>query len=313
MVRSVGALMLLAAATFIYVGCSNEPNPVAPSGDFAGVAFPPEVDPTFAAVGGRVWFDTNEDGIQDDTLVEPGVEGVMVYLFDCAGLLLDSTYATEGGYYFFDSLPFGADVGYTLGYVFPEDTDFWPRSDEVTDLLPIWLGTPSGTKSILVTDASMAMDFLGQKEYGKPSNGITKLYAQLLAAKLNIVNGAADADIVNTIASADAFLADNDWNDWRQLDKTDKDSVSAWHTMLDDYNNGIIGPGHCLNEWAFSPQNQGADDTIDSDPDPLTGLTACIAFPAAAADWTVAAGMYLIIDENCTRTIGYWKNHAVVD
>ena len=124
-----------------------------------------------------------------------------------------------------------------------------PQDDMVTDLLPIWLGasTPDSidNKSLLVIDAQMAVDILQQHTYGEPSNGITKLYAQLLAAKLNIANGASAMDIEDYIAEADEFLIAHDWMDWDGLDKEQQKMILAWKDVFDDYNNGEIGPGYC--------------------------------------------------------------------
>lgn len=116
--------------------------------------------------------------------------------------------------------------------------------DRVTPLLPQWLGTAGGAKSVQVTTASQAVTILSM-ELGVPSNGITKLYAQLLAAKLNIANGADGSAVAGTIAAADAFLATYDYTAWASLSKAQQKTVLGWMTMLDAYNNGYIGPGHC--------------------------------------------------------------------
>jgi len=119
------------------------------------------------------------------------------------------------------------------------------QPDIVTPLLPVSLGDAGGTKSLLVTDVYMAVDVLVMKTYGKNNNGITKLYAQLLGAKLSMANGASDLSIFDIVADADEFLADHDWTDWDDLTDMLKIRVMYWQGMLDDYNNGIIGPGHC--------------------------------------------------------------------
>lgn len=116
--------------------------------------------------------------------------------------------------------------------------------DRVTPLLPIWLGTPGSEKSVQITTAQEAVDALSMN-LGHPSNGITKLYAQLLAAKLNIANGADGSAVSSTIACSDTFLADHNWEDWNSLNKATKQKVLTWMTTLDDYNNGLIGPGSC--------------------------------------------------------------------
>jgi hypothetical protein len=131
----------------------------------------------------------------------------------------------------------------TIGY-WKTHAGFGPQPDMVSAHLPIWLGTGAG-KSINVNTAQIAYDILTQHIYGHPSNGITKLYAQLLGAKLNISNGADDSDVAGTIALADAFLEIYDWTDWNSLSKPDKRMVNGWKSDFDDYNNGDIGPGHC--------------------------------------------------------------------
>jgi len=116
--------------------------------------------------------------------------------------------------------------------------------DLVTPMLPIWLGEPGGSKSLQVTTSTMAVNLLNQYLYGNPANGITMLYAHLLAAKLNIAYGTDPADVVDLIATCDGFLALYDWNDWQYLG-LGKNTVLRWKSTLDNYNTGLIGPGYC--------------------------------------------------------------------
>jgi hypothetical protein len=132
----------------------------------------------------------------------------------------------------------------TIGYWKTHDGS-GPQPDVVTALLPQWLGTPLGLKSIDVTNTTISHNILSQDVYGTPKNGITKLYAQLLGAKLNAANDADISLISATIAAADVFLATHDWNDWDSLSKAQKTMVLGWQSTLDDYNNGLIGPIHC--------------------------------------------------------------------
>ncbi len=122
---------------------------------------------------------------------------------------------------------------------------FGPQPDMVTALLPQWLGTPGGSKSILVDNGQIAHDLLGQKVYCHRRNGITKLYAQLLAAKLNITNNASGEPVATVIAAADGFLADHECSDWRRLRWCKKFRVLRWARKLDRYNNGRLGVPHC--------------------------------------------------------------------
>ncbi|MHB0971386.1 MAG: DUF7507 domain-containing protein [Thermoanaerobaculia bacterium] len=133
----------------------------------------------------------------------------------------------------------------TIGY-WKTHAGFTGRNaDVVTQYLPITLGTAGSAKSLVVTTAQQAVDVLTMKTYGEPSNGITKLYAQLPAAKLNIANGSSWDDIDKELAKADAFLAIYDWTDWASLSNKQKKDVISWMSAFDAYNNGLIGPGHC--------------------------------------------------------------------
>jgi hypothetical protein len=126
-------------------------------------------------------------------------------------------------------------IGYwkTHGYNSPGN-----QADMVTPLLPITLGNTE------VTNAEQAANILKLDE---ASNGLKKLQAQLLAAKLNIKNGADGSQIASTIANADSYLAKWGTN-WSSLTKAQKAKVLDAMTKLDNYNNGLIGPGHCSEE-----------------------------------------------------------------
>jgi hypothetical protein len=89
------------------------------------------------------------------------------------------------------------------------------------------------------------LGFYGSNNVFEASNGVNKLYAQLLTAKLNINKGADGSSVASTITSADAFLATHNSLDWKNLTKSQQQQVLGWVTTLDNYNNGLIGPGHC--------------------------------------------------------------------
>lgn len=116
-------------------------------------------------------------------------------------------------------------------------------TNPVSPLLPISLGTPGGPKTVVVISASQAATLLSNS--GNAANGINKLYSQLLGAKLNIESGASSSAASATIGAADAFLATHDAGDWASLSSADKQKVLGWQSKLDDYNNGLTGPGHC--------------------------------------------------------------------
>lgn len=72
------------------------------------------------------------------------------------------------------------------------------------------------------------------------SNGIAKLYAQMLAVKLNILNGSNDDCVADALAAADAFLTEKTTADWAGLSRDDRGLVLGWMSMFDKYNNGEL-------------------------------------------------------------------------
>ena len=77
-----------------------------------------------------------------------------------------------------------------------------------------------------------------------PGNGLLALAHQLIAAKLNVANGADDSSIAGAIIAADALIGG------LVVPPVGTGSLapSATSTLtstLDSFNQGIIGPGHC--------------------------------------------------------------------
>jgi hypothetical protein len=133
---------------------------------------------------------------------------------------------------------------YGMGF-WKNHAGFGPQEDLVSARLPIVLGTPGGAKSLHVNDAATAYAVLEMRTYGHASNGITRLYAQLLVAKLNIAAGASDDDITADLANADSFLAGQDWTAWSSIDKAARNLVEYCTESCGRFNKGALGPGHC--------------------------------------------------------------------
>lgn len=144
-----------------------------------------------------------------------------------------------------------------------------PQPDRVSSKLPILLGTVGGAKTViiasandpnpLVVDATGIFNFQGTTSTPDASNGINRLYAQLLAAKLNIAYGADPSVIATTIAAANDFLAANNSLNWASLSRQNRNLVNSWQAALDAYNNGVLpgGPAHC---FEFNPVGDIVDD-----------------------------------------------------
>ena len=75
-------------------------------------------------------------------------------------------------------------------------------------------------------------------------NGLISLAHQLIAAKLNIANGANGSTIAATIAAADALIGSLVVPPVG-VGFLDPSVTSALTTALDDFNSGVTGPGHC--------------------------------------------------------------------
>lgn len=130
-----------------------------------------------------------------------------------------------------------------------------PRAkvDEVTALLPLWLGTPGGNYSVEVDDPCKVSEYLNQSVRRGLFAPLKPLLAELLAAKLNVAGGADDADIASAIAEADAFLASKPVSRRNSLTKEEFRKVHEWRRALHQYNVGESGPGACdsdVSNWA---------------------------------------------------------------
>lgn len=75
-------------------------------------------------------------------------------------------------------------------------------------------------------------------------NAYYNLAHQYMAAKLNILNGAsAPSSVTAAISGAETFFSTYAPN--ATLTRAQRAQLLAWASTLDQYNNGIIGPGHC--------------------------------------------------------------------
>jgi len=111
---------------------------------------------------------------------------------------------------------------------------FWKTHPEAWDGISLTLGT------VLYTQAEL-LAILNQPAQG---NGLIILAHQLIALELNILQGADTTDVDDARAAAHLLIG--------SLvvppvgtDYLDPSETSGLTQVLDDYNNGIIGPGHC--------------------------------------------------------------------
>ena len=135
-----------------------------------------------------------------------------------------------------------------------------PAAQNCTFTLGYWKTHPAAWPTTSLTLGSVnytAAELQAILNTSPSGNGLIILAHQLIAAKLNILNGA-DGTVVNaTIAAADAQIgALVVPPTGGSSDSLTPASVNSNSHILDDWNNGITGPGHCA-ETPATPSTWG--------------------------------------------------------
>jgi len=194
--------------------------------------------PTLNTFGGQ--FTTFKIGPNETIPVEIGD------LYDESGVAGDRDELASGERYYFvvvanaadgtpdsqlsvtvnDATTVSVNCAYSQGY--------WKTHESAWPVTSLTLGSVSYTKAELLS-------ILSEPVHG---NGLVSLTHQLIAAKLNIAQGADPSAASAAIASADAMIGS------LVAPPVGSGSLSPGSTSsltqtLDDYNNGVIGPGHC--------------------------------------------------------------------
>lgn len=244
----------------------------------AGIYFEPVTPP--ASVGDYVWFDTNNDGIQDPT--EVGISGVTVTLYDTSGAPVATVITDANGGYLFTDVPPG---DYTVGFTPPVGLGFSPNVGGVTD--------PNNSDANPITGQTAPFTV-------NPGDQITSIDAGL-------------SPLPTTVGS----LGDRVWYDTDQdgvqdagevgvagvpvtLYAADGTTVIAT-TVTDAFGNYIfsnLAAGQYVvgfttpSGFTTSPQGAGSDTTLNSDASIATGKTAVIDLAAGQHNMTIDAGIY---------------------
>ncbi len=235
-----------------------------------------------AGIGGFVWEDTNKDGIQDGS--ESGIEGVTVKLFNDSDVEVDATVSDASGNYFFSNV----DAG-----------NYYVSFDESTNTGGI------------TTYENSPQDQGGDDTLDSDPNVLTGQTATFAFDPINGNTNDVDAGFFQNVGIISGFV----WEDTNQdgiqdVGETGIEGVSV--SLIDDSNGSTIAttttdasgnyafndtpPGTYLLEfdestntlgvtsYEGSPQNQGGDDTLDSDPNPGNGQTITFAFDPINGD-----------------------------
>jgi uncharacterized repeat protein (TIGR01451 family) len=228
-----------------------------------------------ASLGDFVWEDDDGDGIQDAG--EPGINGVTVNLLT-NGTVIAATSTDTNGIYAFTNLP---PVDYVVEVIPPAGFSFSLQDQGADDSLDsdVNAGTGrSGTIALQSGDINttidaglyqparlgdyvwMDSDGDGIQDGGEPGFGSVTVH--LLDAATNVISSTS----------------------------TDTNGAYAFTNLAPAiYIVEFVAPGGT----AFSPQDQGGDDSLDSDADPATGQIAPTALTSGEIDLSIDAGLFI--------------------
>ncbi|WP_440954461.1 DUF7507 domain-containing protein [Methanosarcina sp. Mfa9] len=230
-----------------------------------------------ASISDFVWEDLNGNGLQDDG--EPGIPGVTVNLYDCADNFVATATTDATGYYGFTMGP----GDYYVEFIAPEGYEFTTQDEGADDALDNDADPATG-KTVCTT-------------LGPGENDLTW-----------------DAGLYRQVSIGDFVWDDLDEDGIQDAGEPgiagvtvnlyECEGTTPIATTVTDANGMYLFTGLAPGEYyvefelpagyAFSPQDQGADDALDSDADPATGETACTLLESGETDLTVDTGVYLL-------------------
>ncbi|MEM7538309.1 MAG: SdrD B-like domain-containing protein [Chloroflexota bacterium] len=226
------------------------------------------------SISGEVFDDQDGDGIQDPD--EPGVPNVTVTLFDDNNNPVNQTTTDDDGNYTFPNVPQGM---YTVVFEEPEGTDFSPQDQGGDDTVDSDPNPVTGTTDPITVNPGDDVEDVDAGLTPLGSIGDT-VWSDLDG------DGIQDPDEPG-VGGVDVELFDGDGN---PVDSTTTGANGAYlfeDLPADDYYVVFTSP----DGFAFSPQDQGGDDALDSDPDPTTGQTATFPLGVGEDIDTVDAGI----------------------
>ncbi len=225
-----------------------------------------------ASIGNLVWDDLDANGVQD--VGEPGIDGVDVELRDGSGTLVGTTTSAAGGFYSFTNL---TPDDYTVTFVSPAgasatspnaggddavDSDISAVgtvstslvSNEIDDSIDAGFVTPASIGDSVWDD----LDGDGVRDIGEPGLG---------AVPIDLLDGSG-AVISSTSSAVDGSYAFTGI------------APGTYRVRF-----GTVGT------YELTDQDQGGDDTVDSDPDPVSGETALFTVTSGESNPTLDAGL----------------------
>jgi hypothetical protein len=226
-----------------------------------------------AALGDLVWLDRNADGIQDPG--EPGVYHVLVELFDARGFVLASTMTDMNGLYSFTSLDPG---DYFVRFHLPEGFEVSPQtqgSDESMDSNPDPVTGDTATINLEPNEVDWTIDM----GIYQPASLGDFVWEDTDGDGVQDPGEPGFPGLVVLLRDCQGLALDST--------TTDENGLYFFEVTPGEYKVSFTVPAG----FVLSTQNQGGDDTVDSDADPLTGMTACTEIESGEFDDTLDAGL----------------------
>jgi len=235
-------------------------------------------EPQTASIGDRVWFDADNDGVQDAT--ESGLAGVTVTLYNSSGVPVATTITDANGNYLFDELTPG---NYTIGVTLPMGTKISPQNatgdNEDSDLNP-----STGRTSTITLAANQAIRNI---DIGiAPTINSNASLGDKVWYDLN-QDGIQDAGEIG-VPGVTVELYD-EYNVLQGTTTTDAFGNYMFTDLIPDYYKVRFIPP---SGYVFSPKNSTADVFLGSDADVTTGYTGDVVLPPGARFMGIDAGIY---------------------
>lgn len=232
-----------------------------------------------ASIGDFVWNDLNKDGIQNEG--ESGITGVSVELYNCSDDSLIATTTTNGtGYYNFTNLVPG---NYYVNFTAPPGYNF-TLQDQGDDTLDSDANNITGNTSCITLTLGENNDTIDAGLYKIELPEDKAAIGDRVWEDLN-GNGIQDEGELG-IQGLTVEL----------YNCSDDTLVSSTTTDANGYYNFTVEPGEYYvyfssDGYEFTLQDQGADDTVDSDVN-SSGITECVTLGSNETNYTVDAGLY---------------------
>ena len=228
-------------------------------------------------IGDYVWEDMNFDGIQDQD--EPGIDEITVELYTCEDEFICSTYTTDGGFYEFVDIDPGS---YYVKFILPQNYIFTLQNIGSDDTIDSDADQSTGKTECTYICYGETDDTWDAGLYQRASIGDFVWNDINQDGIQNIEEPGIDGVTVELYTCEDFVIASTVTSEGGMYEFSD--------VIPNCYYLKFILPEN----YEFTCQDAGGDNTKDSDADTETGITSCFDISPGENDDTWDAGMYII-------------------